>query len=58
MYPGSSLSIFNRWGNKIYESSDYKNDWKGDGQSDGVYYFVLTNEKFGKPIANFFHMVR
>ncbi len=57
-YPGSSLTIFNRWGNKIYESSDYQNNWKGDGQSDGVYYFILDNSKFENPIAGFFQMIR
>lgn len=57
-FPGTSLSIFNRWGNKIYESADYQNNWKGDGQSDGVYYFILENEKFENPKAGFFQIAR
>lgn len=57
-YPGTALSIFNRWGNKIYESADYQNNWNGDGNSDGVYYFILENPKFEKPIASFFHIAR
>lgn len=57
-YPGSALTVFNRWGNKVYNSPDYKNDWKGDGHSDGVYYFILENERFEGPIAGFVHMVR
>lgn len=40
-YPQSSLVIFNRWGNKIYETSNYENDWDGSDQSDGTYFFVL-----------------
>lgn len=40
-YPGSSLRVFNRWGNLVYESSDYDNDWEGGDLSDGTYYFVL-----------------
>ena len=28
--------------NKIYESSDYKNNWSASKESDGVYYFVLN----------------
>lgn len=42
VYPGSSLVIFNRWGRKIYESNDYKNDWDGDDHKEGVYYYVLN----------------
>ena len=57
-YPGTSISIFNRWGNKIYESADYLNNWNGSGQNDGVYYFVLENSKFDKPVANFFQILR
>lgn len=41
----SNLTIFNKWGNKVYESSDYQNDW--DGKKGGVelpsdtYYYIL-----------------
>ncbi|MBU0486440.1 MAG: gliding motility-associated C-terminal domain-containing protein, partial [Bacteroidetes bacterium] len=38
----SNLMIFNRWGRKIFESDDYKNDWDGDGCSDGTYYYIVT----------------
>jgi hypothetical protein len=34
--------IFNRWGKKIYEARNYKNDWDGSDQSDGTYFYVLT----------------
>ena len=48
-YPNSRIEIYNRWGNKIYENSDYKNDWEAPGQSDGTYYFILhVNEGEGK----------
>ena len=40
-FPGSQLVIYNRWGTRIYESSDYRNDWNGGGESDGTYYYVL-----------------
>ena len=41
-YPDSKLEVFNRWGTKVYTTSNYLNDWDGGGQSDGVYYYVLT----------------
>ncbi len=51
-----SLEIFNRWGNRIYKSSDYKNEWNGVctegvhiGQDVpvGTYYYIviIDNEK-------------
>lgn len=42
IYPNSELIIFNRWGNKIYSSADYKNDWDGENQPDGTYFYVLN----------------
>ena len=36
----SKLLICNRWGQAIYESSDYDNGWVDS--SDGIYFYVLT----------------
>jgi gliding motility-associated-like protein len=37
--------VYNRWGSKVFESLDYKNDWdgayKGKPLPDGTYYFVV-----------------
>ncbi len=40
-FPKSRLEIYNRWGIKMYESSDYQNDWNGEKAPDGTYYFIL-----------------
>ena len=39
---GSRLEIYNRWGRKVSEFANYQNQWDGEGQSDGVYYYYLT----------------
>lgn len=46
------LEIFNRWGNLIYRSADYKNDWNGRTNQpgnvlgaeipDGTYYYIIN----------------
>jgi gliding motility-associated-like protein len=53
-YPINALTIFNRWGNVIYEKINYQNDWNGSGitgQSlpDGTYFAVLDVEN-GKQV--------
>lgn len=40
-HPNSSVVIFNRWGQLLYENADYKNDYKPTDWSDGVYYYVV-----------------
>ena len=37
----NELWIYNRWGQQIYHSRNYENEWKADGQLSGVYYYVL-----------------
>ena len=37
-----TLVIYNRWGKKVYETSNYQNDWDADNLADGTYYYVLT----------------
>ena len=38
----SKIEIFNRWGRKVYEQASYANNWGGDNQPAGVYYYLLT----------------
>ena len=40
-YEKADLTVFNRWGRIVYQSSDYQNDWDGGGLADGTYYYVL-----------------
>jgi hypothetical protein len=35
------LTVSNRWGNEVFQSKDYKNDWNGNGLVGGVYYFQV-----------------
>ena len=48
-FPNSRLEIFTRWGNMIYSSNNYQNDWDGDNHSSGTYYYVFyPNDPSGK----------
>jgi hypothetical protein len=38
----TSLSIFNRWGEKVYESADYQYDWDGANLAGGIYYYEVS----------------
>ena len=39
----SKLEIYSRWGRKVYEQAGYQNNWGGDNQPAGVYYYLLTD---------------
>ncbi len=51
-FPGTNVWIYNRWGNLVYHSDNYQNDWSGTSQSqttigkgnklpEGTYYYVI-----------------
>ncbi len=50
-YPNTHVQIYNRWGKKVYESTDYKNDWNGDNHHDGVYYYIITFIDYIQPMS-------
>jgi gliding motility-associated-like protein len=55
--PNSNLVIFNRWGRKVFGSSNYDNTWDGEKLSGGVYYYMLTTQK-GEVTRGFFHLFK
>lgn len=42
-YP-NELSIYSRWGTKVYEARNYRSQWTGDDVPEGTYYYVLVLE--------------
>jgi len=41
-YPGNTVFLFNRWGKKVFEANNYKNDWAGtDELISGTYYYIV-----------------
>ena len=55
-FPGSTLIVFNRWGNNIYSSDDYKNDWKPNVNA-GTYFYLL-NVSDGRKLNGFFQVFK
>jgi gliding motility-associated-like protein len=41
LFSENELTVINRWGNEVYKSSNYKNDWTGTGLNEGTYYYLL-----------------
>ncbi len=50
----NTVRIFNRWGKVVYETSNYRNNWRGkssggDQLSDGTYYYEVVVQGAEKP---------
>jgi len=48
-----SLEVFNRWGQTVYKSDDYKNDWNGTANTG-----VRVNNVGGVPDGTYFYRVK
>ena len=41
------LTLYNRWGNEVFTTNDYRNDWDGDGLAPGVYFYHVNGSCIG-----------
>jgi gliding motility-associated-like protein len=58
-YPNNSLRIFNRWGNEVFKTENYQNDW--DGTFNGARlmngtYFYLFNDGAGNTYTGYVYI--
>lgn len=37
----NSIVVFNRWGKKVFEATNYDNTWDGGDLADGTYYYIF-----------------
>ena len=49
-YTEMQVLIYNRWGKKVYENTNYQNDFGGEGLPDGVYYVSIKAKGILKDI--------
>ena len=64
-FNNTHLIIFNRWGNKVYESTNYENDWAGFYNQNnligsgklpaGTYYYILRYDT-KEPLTGFVYL--
>lgn len=64
-FPDNHLRIYNRWGNLVFETRSYKNDWPGIWNTDkelpdGTYFFILEYDDRGerRVLHGFFELFR
>ncbi len=45
----STVRIFNRWGQVVYEKQNYQNDWRAPGLPDGTYFYEVKVDRENDP---------
>lgn len=68
-YPNNTLQVYNRWGNIVFQTRSYKNDWDGtpngramvqpeDQLPVGTYYYVLDLGDGSEPRTDWLYLNR
>jgi gliding motility-associated-like protein len=52
------LEVYSRWGQRVYLSPAYANNWDGAGQAAGLYYFLLTPTDGSPVIKGWVELIR
>lgn len=55
---GSELVLFNRYGKRVFSSSNYKNQFNGNGLTTGIYFYTIKNSCFSEIIKGSLQIVR
>ncbi len=53
-YPEAEVEIYNRWGNLVYSSSPYNNDWDGSVNQGAV----IDGNNGKVPVGTYFYIIR
>jgi hypothetical protein len=56
-FVGSRITIFNRWGELIFENPNYQNSWPEKEHSTGIYYYHITMECLDEPLKGSIHLL-
>lgn len=56
--PDYTFTIYNRWGNKIYELNKDRPFWDGKEANDGVYFYALESKLYSIQEQGFFQLIR
>ena len=67
-FPDNTLSVYNRWGNLVYQASPYENDWDGTSNvgglvigerlTTGTYLYVLDLDGQSDPLTGTLELKR
>ena len=52
------VEIINRWGDRVYTKSGYIDEWRGEGLSEGVYYYYVKDVKYNKEFNGWVHLIK
>lgn len=53
-----TLEVFNRWGKQVYKSNNYRAEWSAEGETDGIYFYLIFDRGTSKTYKGWVEVVR
>ncbi len=53
-----AIKIYSRWGDLVFESNNYQNNWKADCCTAGTYYYLLSSTQFEQNYHGWIQVVK
>lgn len=57
-YPDHKLSIYNRWGQLVFDAQPYQNTFDGNNMPAGTYYYILNLDGEAPPVSGSIHLFK
>jgi len=54
----NTVKIFNRWGQVVFEATNYRNNWSASGIPDGTYFYEVIVPREPKPLTGHVTILR
>lgn len=54
----AALTIINRWGETVYSTKHYKNDWSAENYAAGVYYYSIQDRCADQKFKGLIHVLK
>ena len=52
------LQVFSRWGQRVFDVPEYRNDWAGAGLPAGLYYYLFSRTDGSERVKGWVEIVR
>lgn len=52
------LVIYSRWGNLVFQTENYKNNWQAANCQSGIYYYILSKPNTNEVVKGFVHVIK
>jgi gliding motility-associated-like protein len=55
---GFYIEVYNRWGEMVFKANEYHNNWGGENENDGMYYYMIRDQNRDRRFKGWVNILR